>query len=220
MFIGHFGVGFGAKAAEPKISLGTYFLAAQFLDLLWPILILIGVEKVEIKPGITKVAPLDFTYYPISHSLLMVLIWALAFGFVSWLFRKNIKASIILGACVLSHWILDLIVHRPDLPLYPGSTEKFGLGLWNSLSATLIVECVFFFGGLMLYWRVTKAINKIGFYGFWLLAALLLVIYIASTFGPPPTSVSAIGWTAQLQWIFILFAYWIDRNRVPRVLEI
>ena len=150
----------------------------------------------------------------------MATVWAVAFGFIYWLFRKNTKAAIILGACVLSHWILDLIVHRPDLPLYPGSSQKFGLGLWNSLPGTLLVESIFFFLGLMLYWRVTKAKNKIGFYGFWVLAALLLVIYLANTFGPPPTSVAAIGWTAQLQWLFVLLAYWVERNRVARVLEI
>src|ERR1700737_3463091 len=116
---------------------------------------------------------------------MMALAWAIAFGFVYWLFRKNAKAAFILGACVLSHWILDLVVHRPDLPLYPGSSQKFGLGLWNSLPATLMVECIFFFGGLMLYWRITKAKNKIGFYGFLLFAALFFFVFLDTTFVPP-----------------------------------
>src|SRR4051794_23037360 len=129
MFIGHFGVAFGAKATQPNLSLGTLFLAAQLLDLMWPTLLLLGLEHVEIKPGINKVTPLDFTSYPITHSLLMVLGWGLLFGFVYWRRQKNAKGAVVLGLCVVSHWLLDLIVHRPDLPLYPGDSPKLGMGL-------------------------------------------------------------------------------------------
>ena len=133
MFIGHFGAGLSAKKIDSKPSLGTMFLAAQFLDLIWPIFILLGIEKVKIEPGISAANPLDFTYYPWSHSLLIVLFWSLLFGIIYYLAKKNIKSSIVLGLLVLSHWILDLLVHIPDLPLWPGSGIMVGFGLWNSV---------------------------------------------------------------------------------------
>ncbi len=144
MFLGHFGVGFAAKAASPKTSLGTLFLATQFIDLLWPSLLLIGAERVRIEPGATKVTPLDFVYYPISHSLLAVLGWALLFALLYQLFRGYPRGSIIVGLAVVSHWLLDAIVHHPDLPLYPGSGYVVGLSLWSSLSGTLVVELLIF----------------------------------------------------------------------------
>src|ERR1044071_279259 len=147
MFIGHFALGFAVKKINPRPSLGTYFLAVQFLDLLWPTLLLLGVEKVEIAGGNTEGLPLIFTYYPVSHSLLMVLVWGLVFGLLYRLFRKDKQASVILALCVVSHWFLDLIVHIPDLPLYPGNSPMFGLGLWRSMTGTLIVEMILFASG-------------------------------------------------------------------------
>ena len=156
MFIGHFGVGFGAKRAAPRVSLGTLFMAAQFIDLLWQTLLLLGIEHVEIAPGITRVTPLNFISYPVSHSLLMVCVWGALFGFIHWLVRRDRRAAIVLGLCVLSHWLLDLIMHRPDLPLYPGDSPHLGFGLWNSLAASLVVEGLIFAGGIALYLRSTR----------------------------------------------------------------
>ena len=115
MFIGHFGFGYGAKSVAPKTSLGTLFLAAQFLDLLWPTLLLLGIERVEIRPDMTRSNPLDFVSYPISHSLVMVCVWSVLFASAYWYLRRSTKAAVVIGVCVLSHWLLDLIVHRPDL---------------------------------------------------------------------------------------------------------
>ena len=164
MFIGHFGAGFAGKNFSKSASLGTYFMAAQWVDLIWPILVLLGIEKVEIEPGISSVTPLDFTYYPFTHSLFGVLIWALLFGFVYFLIKKNSRVAIILGLLVLSHWVLDLFVHVPDLPIFPGLEIKVGLGLWNSLAATLIIEGLVFTVGLYLYLKSTTAKNKTGTY--------------------------------------------------------
>lgn len=213
MFIGHFAVGFGVKKVQPQVSLGTLFLAAQFLDLLWPIFLVLGLEHVEIVPGINKIGPLNFTNYPFSHSLLMVLGWGIAFGFVYWLIKKNSRAAIVLGLCVVSHWVLDLIVHIPDLPLYPGDSPKVGLGLWNSLPGTLLLEGIFFLGGIVLYTRATNAKNKKGRYGFLGLVAFLLVVYISSVFGPLPPDTNAIAWSGHLQWLIIIWGYWVDKNR-------
>lgn len=213
MFIGHFGVGFGAKSADRKISLGTLFLAAQFLDLLWPTFLLIGIETVRIDPGNTKMTPLDFTSYPFTHSLLMVCIWGLLFGGVFWLFKKNLRGAVVLGMCVISHWLLDLFVHRPDLPLYPGDSPMLGFGLWNSIIGSTILEGLIFAVGVWLYLRATVAKNRAGLWGFWGLVGFLVLIHLGNIFGPPPPNVTAIAWAGQLQWLFVIWAYWVDRNR-------
>lgn len=215
MFIGHFGAGFGAKAAVPKTSLGTLFLASQFIDLLWPSLLLMGAERVRIAPGITRVTPLDFEYYPISHSLLAVTGWAVLFALVYQLITRYPRGAVVAGLLVMSHWFLDLIVHRPDLPLSPGSTIKVGLGLWSSLPGTLVVELLVFAVGVAIYLRQTKAMDRVGKWSLWLLIGLLLFIYLGNLFGPPPPNVSALGWVGQSQWLLIVWGYWIDRHRRP-----
>ncbi|MFC1614102.1 metal-dependent hydrolase [Gemmatimonadota bacterium] len=196
------------------MSLGTLFLAAQFVDLLWPTLLLVGLENVEIVPGITKLTPLEFSSYPISHSLLMVCVWGLLFGVIYWLVKKNPKGALVLGLCVVSHWVLDLLVHRPDLPLYPGESPRLGLGLWNSLAGTLLLEGLIFVVGVMLYLRVTKAKNRAGIFGFWALVGFLVLVYLGNIMGPPPPSTNALAWSGQLQWLFVVWAYWVDRNRI------
>ena len=216
MFIGHFGVGLGAKKPAPRVSLGTLFLAAQFLDLLWPTFVLLGWERVKIQPGNTKLTPLDFSYFPLSHSLAMAVVWGILFGLVYFIIKRNYKAAIILGLCVVSHWILDLLVHRPDLPLFPGDSPLVGFGLWNYPAIAVVVEGLIFIIGLLLYLKTTKAKNKVGSYAFWALILFLVLIYLSNLFGPPPTSVTAIAWAAESQWILVVWAYWVDRNRITR----
>jgi len=213
MFIGHFGTAFAAKKFAPQPSLGTLILAAQFIDLLWPVLLLLGLEKVAIDPGNTAVTPLDFYHYPISHSLLAVLGWAVLFGLIYYLIKKNWKNSLVLGILVLSHWVLDLLTHRPDLLLIPGLELKVGLGLWNSLLATLIVELAIFAGGVYLYMKMTKARNRKGSYSAWGLIIFLLLVYSSNIFGAAPPSVEPIAYIGLLQWLLVAWGYWIDRNR-------
>ncbi len=213
MFLAHFGVGLAAKPAAARTSLGTLLFAAQFLDLLWPTLLLLGIESVEIRPGITQVTPLEFVSYPISHSLVLVLVWALLFAIVYGLFRKYPLGALVAAGCVASHWLLDSIVHRPDLPIAPGSGVKVGLGLWTSLPGTLALELALFGLGLALYARRTRAKDRIGCFGLWGLALFLLVLYGAAVFGPPPPSTGAIAWTGEAQWLIVLFGGWVDRHR-------
>lgn len=213
MFIGHFGAGLSAKEIDFKPSLGTMFLAAQFLDLIWPVFLLLGIEKVKIVPGISAASPLDFTYYPWTHSLLVVLLWSFLFGMIYYMLKKNLRSSVVLGLLVLSHWILDLIVHLPDLPLFPGSNIKLGFGLWNSVVLSVSVEIIIFAAGVFLYLNATQSKNKKGTFGFWGLVAFLMTIYVMNILSPAPPSVEAIGYAGLLQWLFIPWAYWIDRNR-------
>lgn len=220
MFIGHFAVGFAAKRAAPQTSLGTLFLGAQLLDLLWPSLLLLGVERVEISPGITRLTPLDFTYYPWSHSLLMVYVWGLLLGADYYLVRHYRRGAIVVGLLVLSHWLLDLLVHRPDLPLYPGDSPLVGLGLWNFPVLAIVLEVGLFIMGVWLYHRGTLARDRIGLWGLWVLVAFLMLIYLGNLFGDPPPSVAAIGWVGQSQWLLVAWGYWIDRHRtVPAALS-
>lgn len=214
MFLGHFGAGFAGKKFSKSASLGTYFMAAQWIDLLWPILLLLGIEKVKIEPGISNVTPLNFNYYPFTHSLAAAIIWGVIFGVIYFLIKKNAKTSIILGVFVVSHWVLDFLVHIPDLPIFPGPELKVGLGLWNSFTATIILEGLIFGIGIYLYYKVTKTKNKTGTYSLIGLVVFLILIYISNLFGPPPDSVKAIGIVGNAQWLIILWGYWIDKNRM------
>lgn len=213
MFIGHYGVGLAAKKLDNRPSLGTLFFASQFIDLLWPIFLLLGLEKVAIDPGNTAFTPLNFIYYPFSHGLVSVLIWAVLFGGVYYAFRKNIKTSLLLGGLVLSHWILDLFTHRPDLPLLFGNHLKVGLGLWNSVILSILVEGSIFIIGAYLYFKATRAENKKGQIGLWSLLIFLGIVYVMNVFGPPPPSVEPIAIVGLFQWLIVAWAYWIDRNR-------
>ncbi len=213
MFIGHFGVAFAAKAVAPKVSLGSLFLAAQFLDLLWPTLLLLGVERVRIFPGATAVTPLLFEHYPISHSLITVLGWAVLTSFLYLLLRRDRNGAWVLGLLVLSHWLLDAIVHRPDLPLFPGSSTVIGLNAWSSLPLTLAIEVAVFGLGVWVYSRATLPKDAIGRWSLIALIVLLLGIYAGNLFGAPPSNTEAIAWVGQLQWLLVLWGYWIDNHR-------
>jgi hypothetical protein len=215
MFIGHIAVALGAKKAAPKVSLGTLIMAAQFVDLLWPILLLLGVEHVRINPGDTAFTPLDFYDYPVSHSFLAGIGWALAFGLVYYAVRRSVKNAWILGACVLSHWVLDFISHRTDLPLVPGVKTYVGLGLWNSVPATILVEGALFVAGIVLYLRSTVALDRIGKYSFWSFTIFLVLVAAGNIVGGPPPNVTALALVAMSVWLLVLWAYWIDRHRRP-----
>lgn len=214
MFIGHFAVALAAKRAAPAVSLGMLFLAAQFIDLLWPLFLLMGIEHVVIAPGTTAVTPLAFTHYPWSHSLLAAIGWALVLGRVHYTLNRVPRAAVIVGLLVVSHWFLDLLVHRPDLPLSAATNSPvFGLGLWYSLPATLVVETSLFAIGAALYLRATQAIDNIGRWGTWALLALLYATYLGNLFGPPPPGVAEIAVVGHAQWLLVLMAYWVDRHR-------
>ncbi|HYF18636.1 MAG TPA: hypothetical protein VEA40_12280 [Ramlibacter sp.] len=215
MFIGHFAAAFAAKALAPRLSLGTGFLAAQFLDLLWPTLLLLGLETVRIAPGATAVTPLVFEHYPISHSLLATLGWSAALGVAYGLLRRDLRGAWVVAVLVLSHWLLDAVVHAPDLPLAPGGSARIGLGLWESLPATLALEAALFAAAVAVYARTTQARDGFGRWGLAALVALLCFIYAGNLFGGPPPGVTAIAWVGQAQWLLVAFGYAVDAHRQP-----
>ena len=215
MFIGHHAAAFALKPVAPRVSLGTLFGATILLDLIWPILLLVGVEHARIAPGITAFTPLDFSDYPVTHSLLAVLGWSIAAAILYWLFRKSLRDAVIVGVAVLSHWILDFVTHRPDLPLWPGGPEV-GLGLWNSIPGTVLVEVALFIAGFGMYLRATRARDRIGSIALWSLVIFLGLVYSINFISPPPPNMRAVAIAGLAQWLFVPWGYWIDRHREAR----
>ena len=213
MFIGHFAVGMAGKRVAPKVSLPVLFVAAQFADILWPFLVATGVETVRIAPGDTKFTPLEFVSYPWSHSLLMLIVWGIVLGIGYRVYTGDGRGGFVIGALVVSHWVLDWISHRADMPLYPGGA-KYGLGLWNNPTATMAVEIVMFAIGVAIYEGTTKGKDKKGQYAFWLMVFLLLLAYTASSGGPPPPSVKVL-WMVSIVGIGLglLLSAYVDRHR-------
>ena len=212
MFIGHFAVGFASKRFAPKASLGVLMAAPILLDLLWPIFLLTGLERVRIAPGITAFTPFDLEYMPYSHSLVMSIVWALLFAGGYWLLTRYQAGAVVIAIGVFSHWVLDFITHRPDLLLYPGGHAKFGLGLWHSIIGTLLIEVPMFIAGVWLYITTTRPKGIIGVLALWGLVALLALIYANGLLGPPPANARALGWFAMTAWIVPLWAWLIDRQ--------
>jgi len=216
MFIGHFAVAFAAKKAAPKVSLGTLVLAAAFLDVIWPVFVLLGIERFRIVPGFTANNPFDFVYYPWSHSLLMSIVWALLIALGYFGLSRDRAGAVWVGILVASHWVLDFVSHRPDMPLYPGGGEKLGLGLWQSIPATFAVEGLMFAAGIALYVRATKSRDRVGTIAWWAMVGVLLALYIPGPWSSPPPSESAVALLGIIALaIFGPWAYWIDRHREP-----
>lgn len=212
MFIGHFAVGFAAKRAAPRTNLGWLMAAPLLLDILWPLFLVLGWERVRIDPGNTAVTPLAFDAYPWSHSLVMTLVWAGAFAGLYWWRARYRPGAVAIFVGVASHWVLDVATHRPDMPLWPGHSPLLGLGLWNSVAGTYIVESLMFAAGVWLYAGTTRARDRIGAWALWTYVALLALTYFTSASTPPP-SVQALAWTSFIGWLMPLWAGWADRHR-------
>ena len=213
MVIGHYAVGMVAKRYAPRTSLGTLIAAGAFLDLVWPVLVLLGVEVVAVTPGVTAVTPLTFVSYPWSHSLLMSSVWGALFAAFYFVARRYVPGAIALGVLVVSHWVLDVIMHVPDLPLVPWGGPLLGLGLWHSLPLSMAVELILFAAGVATYLRSTRARDGAGAWGLAGMIAFMLLIYAAALFGPPPPSASAVAWGDMGQWLVVALAAWVDNHR-------
>ena len=217
MFLGHYALAFGAKRMAPAVSLGTLFMACQFADLLWPTLVMLGLEIVEIDPGNTLVTPLNFVKYPYSHSLVMLVVWSTVFALLYFAIRRGRAGAITVGVLVLSHYVLDVITHRPDMPVTIGGATRLGMGLWNYPGTTLATESAMFIIGATMYASVTRERDRLGKLGLSALVATLVAIYFAALWGPPPPNSQSVAIAGHLSWLFVLWAYWVDRHRQPRV---
>lgn len=213
MFIGHYAVAFAAKRAAPRVSLGVLVAATSLLDLLWPVFLLLGWEQVRVEPGNTAFTPLAFAHYPITHSLVAAAGWSMLFGRLYWGIARYAAGALIAALVAVSHWYLDAVVHRPDLPLAQGSSLRVGLGLWNSIPGTLLLEGALFAGGVWLYASATRARDAVGRVALWGLVGLMLLAYAGNVLGPPPPSWQAVAWVGMAGWIFPFRAEWFDRHR-------
>ena len=185
MFVGHFAVALAAKRVTPRLPLPLLFAAVQFLDLLWPVFILLGVEHARVTPGFAAASPLDLYDFPISHSLVTSLGWSVLFAAPLFI-KRRLREAAVLAACVFSHFILDFASHTPDMPLYPGGHAKFGLGMWNSLGATIAIEGALFVAGIVIYLRATRATGRAGTIGFAVLMVVLAASWLSGALAPPP----------------------------------
>ena len=217
MFIGHYAVALGAKKFSPQVSLGVLFLACQLADLIWPSLVLVGLESFTIEPGITAMTPLNFLHYPYSHSLIALALWGTMFAVIYMLLqRAGVRAAIVIALLVISHWVLDALTHRADMPITLDESILIGVGLWNFPVLAVTSELLLFAIGVWIYNRHTVAVNRKGNIGFWALVIFLLVVYAANLLGPPPPSVTAVAWSAQALWLVVLWGFWVDHHRKNR----
>lgn len=214
--LAHLAAGYAGKKFAPKVSLGTLLIAGTFLDILWSPLLLLGIEHARIVPGITVCCPLDLFDYPFSHSLLFTLFWAFLFRtFYQWRHKKDAQGGWVLFACVLSHWLFDLISHRPDLPLLPFTGPTVGLSLWNFPLATLTAELGLFIAGVVIYAHATKPKDLAGRISLLVLVFLQAFAYLTSAGAPLPPNIMAVAIMTQMQWIYLLLAYFVDAHRSP-----
>jgi membrane-bound metal-dependent hydrolase YbcI (DUF457 family) len=220
MVVGHFAVGFAAKRVAPCVSLGTLQLASVLPDLLVCGLLLAGVEHIRISPGITAYSYLDAYDIAISHSLMMDLIWAGLFAAAYFRRSRDSRGAWVLFAAVLSHWVLDVVSHRPDMPLAPGVHRSVGLGLWNSLPATFAIEGALWLFGIVVYARATRPTNRLGTYALWTVVSVLTLAWIAFPFRPaPPSPLASVIRAATFDLAVLVWAYWVDRYRAFRALR-
>lgn len=212
MFVGHLAAALAAKKVEPRLPLAALVAATLGLDLLWPLFLAGGIEVVRIQPGITAFTPADFEYYPWSHSLLMAVGW----GTLGALLARRAgtsRASLVIFALVVSHWVLDWVTHRPDMPLWPGGPKE-GLGLWYSIPATIIVEGAMLGIGIAIYLRVAPAAGPWGTVAFWSFIVVTTAIWLSGPFSPPPPGVGAIATVGIVGGaVLVMWAAWIDRTR-------
>ena len=217
MLVGHCAVALGGKGAYPKLSLGLLMAAAVLADLLGFIFILLGIEHWTMNPGRAGIYAVDLDSVAWSHGFLPNLLWAAVFAGGYFLWRRHAAGAWILFAAVLSHWLLDFVSHRPDMPLAPGLAGRYGLGLWTSVPATIVVEGTLWLIALVAYIRATRANRRTGIYIFWAMIAFLTLSWVNNIMATPPAGSLTVAAIASLTFFTLLvaWAYWMDRVRSP-----
>ena len=216
MFIGHFAVGFASKPLAPKASLGWLMLAPMFCDVLWPLFLALGIEKTEVVPGYTAFTPLNLYDIPWSHSLAMVLVWSGALGGLYLLKNRDRRGAAVVALGVFSHFVLDVVTHRPEMQLYPGAPHVLGLELWASVPGTIAIESALFIVSVVIYARTTRATSRAGTLGFAAFVGLLAFSYVGNVLGPPPPSWQAVMGVAFFSYLLVPWAAAFDRRRELR----
>ena len=225
MLVGHFAVAFLGKRIEPRISLGTLMLAAMLADILWCAFMIAGIEEIRARQGATvaglrMVDAMEATQIAFSHSLVMLIVWSAVAGCLFFLRSRNRRAAWIISAIVISHWFLDFASHPPDMPLAPFFSQRLGLGLWNSIPATIVIEGFVWVFAIQLYVRSTRSENRVGVFVLWAGIVLLTLIWFANIAGPPPRDFSDIGYSSlTLFGITVGWAYRVNRWRGRRLSE-
>lgn len=212
MFVGHLAVALGAKKLAPSVGLPWFVAGALFVDLVWPILLIAGVETVRIEPGATAFTPLVFESYPWTHSLLMGVVWGGVLAGIAKLGGVSGAALPIVALTVPSHWVLDFVTHAPDLTLAPGQAAGYGLGLWDSVPATIALEGTLFAGAVLSFLTVRRPRGAKGVAAFWSLVVVTVTIWLGAAFGPPPSTVTGLAYSALALWLLIPWAAWIERT--------
>jgi hypothetical protein len=216
MFVGHLAVAFAAKRLQPKVALPWFVAGTLLVDLIWPLLLLAGVESVRIAPGAMPFTPLVFESYPWTHSLAMGIVWGLLFAGIAHLAGVAREALPLLALIVPSHWLLDLTTHAPDLPLWPGRDGGLGLGLWNSVAGTFAVEGALWIGAIALFLGVRKPRGATGQVALWGFVALATMFWASGPFSPPPADARSLAFAALGLWLFVPWAWWIERSSSGR----
>jgi len=216
MFVGHYAASLALKKFEKRTSLGVLFLAVQFVDILFFPFVLLGIERMNIVENFTQSTHFELEYLPYTHSLLAFVLWSVAaYAVFRWVLVKNHAVAMVVALAVFSHWLFDLLVHTPDLPLWSDTTAKLGFGLWNNAIATYALEAGLLLLALWLYLRSTKATTAVGKYGMGVFVGFLLLVNISNIFGPPMVDtklgLAVFALTAYL--LFAVAAFWLDRKR-------
>lgn len=217
MFIGHYAVGFASKRLAPRASLAWYVAGATLLDLLFPLFVILGVESARFVPAESPFLRISLDNYPWTHSLAMALAWSVAFALLCWAVTRARAAALVAGAAVFSHWVLDFLTHRPDMPLWPGGAARVGLGLWYSTAGTLVIEGLLFVAGIWIYARTARPRDRAGRWALWGLVAFLALSYAGSLASSAPPNPRVFAWVGLVAgWGMVAWAWWIDRHRDVR----
>lgn len=216
MFVGHYAASLALKKFEKRASLGVLFLAVQFVDILFFPFVLLGIERMNIVENYTQSTHFELEYMPYTHSLLAFIMWSVvAYVVFRWVVVKNHSVAVVVALAVFSHWVLDVLVHTPDLPLWSDATTKLGFGLWNNAVATYVFEAGILLLALWLYLRSTKAVTAVGKYGMGVFVGFMLLVNAFNIFGPPmvSTKLGLAIFALSSYFLFAAVAFWLDRKR-------